>query len=86
MITDWVTATVMRGPRGSKNRSRLPALTPRQVDVVRLMARGFTNQMMAKELGIRVYTVRRYRRDLLAALDAHTSGEAVARYLLMTLY
>ena len=53
-------------------------LTPRQRDVLRLLARGATTDQIARELHIARETVRNHVRAVLAALGAHSRVEAIA--------
>ena len=53
-------------------------LTPRQRDVLRLLARGATTEQIARELHIARETVRNHVRAVLAALGAHSRVEAIA--------
>jgi DNA-binding NarL/FixJ family response regulator len=53
-------------------------LTPRQRDVLRLLARGATTDQMAIELHIARETVRNHVRAVLAALGSHSRVEAIA--------
>jgi DNA-binding NarL/FixJ family response regulator len=53
-------------------------LTPRQRDVVRLLARGSTTEQIAKELHIARETVRNHIRSMLRALGVHSRVEAIA--------
>jgi DNA-binding CsgD family transcriptional regulator len=53
-------------------------LTPRQRDVLRLLARGATTDQIARELHIARETVRNHVRAILAALGAHSRVEAIA--------
>ncbi len=53
-------------------------LTPRQVEVLRLLQRGATTDQIAEELHLSVETVRNHIRNLLRALGVHTRLEAVA--------
>jgi len=55
-----------------------PRLTPRQRDVLRLLARGRSTEQIATELHLSVETVRNHIRRLLRALNAHSRIEAVA--------
>jgi DNA-binding CsgD family transcriptional regulator len=52
-------------------------LTPRQVEVLRLLADGSTTDRIAAELGIAVETVRNHVRGLFHRLGVHTRLEAV---------
>ncbi len=55
-----------------------PGLTPRQVDVLRLLEQGFSTKQMAAELHLSPETVRNHIRRLFQALGVHTRLEAVA--------
>ena len=53
-------------------------LTPRQGEVLRLLARGYSTHQIARELHLSPETVRNHVRHLLRALGVHTRLEAVA--------
>jgi PAS domain S-box-containing protein len=55
-----------------------PHLTPRQVEVLRLLQRGASTGDIARELHLSTETVRNHVRHLLRALGVHTRLEAVA--------
>jgi DNA-binding NarL/FixJ family response regulator len=52
-----------------------PALTPRQKQVLRLIAQGFANKEIAQELGISVRTVEVHRFYLMRRLKAHNVAQ-----------
>lgn len=54
-------------------------LTPRQLEVLTLLAEGMPAKVIAARLGISSLTVRNHIRAVLRALDAHSQLEAVAR-------
>jgi DNA-binding NarL/FixJ family response regulator len=54
-------------------------LTPRERDVLRLMAEGLDTRAIAERLVVSYTTVRGYVQDLLTKLGAHSRLEAVAR-------
>lgn len=58
----------VEGERESPERS-LSGLTPRQRQVLRLVAEGCSNKAIAKELGISVKTVESHRSNLMRRLD-----------------
>jgi PAS domain S-box-containing protein len=58
-------------------RLRLESLTPRQRQVLQLMARGLLNKQIAFELGISDKTVKMHRAALLSALNARASADAI---------
>ena len=55
------------------------SLTPREREVVVLVAEGKTNAEIARQLGISPGTVRRHLENVFAKLDVHTRTAAVAR-------
>lgn len=54
-------------------------LTPRQVEVLRLMAEGLTNAQIARRLGVTPNTARIHVENVRQRLGATTRIEAVAR-------
>lgn len=48
-----------------------PGLTPRQKDVLRGIARGASNKLIARDLGVSVKTVEYHRAELIQRLDLH---------------
>jgi DNA-binding NarL/FixJ family response regulator len=54
-------------------------LTPRERQLLGLLAEGLDNRAIAQRLGIRYVSVRGHLRSLLSKLDAHSRLEAVAR-------
>lgn len=59
-------------------RSRV-VLTPRETEVLRLMAEGLDNKSIADRLGIGLNTVRGHVQTVLEKLDAHSKLEAVVK-------
>lgn len=55
------------------------ALTAREIDVVRLLARGCTYGRVAQLLGISEHTVGTHIKNLYRKLDVHTAAAAVFR-------
>lgn len=53
-------------------------LTAREVDVLRLCARGLSNRDIGKALGLSEHTVKSYFRNVLAKLEVSDRAEAVA--------
>jgi DNA-binding NarL/FixJ family response regulator len=53
-------------------------LTPRERELLELVARGWTNKVIASELKLSVNTVRNYVQSVLTKLSAHSKLEAVA--------
>lgn len=53
-------------------------LTPREIEVLRLMTMGRSNRAIADEMVISLHTVRNHVQNILAKLGAHSKLEAVA--------
>lgn len=53
-------------------------LTARELDTLRLLARGWTSKAIASELNLSLNTVRNYVQSLLSKLHAHSKLEVVA--------
>ena len=56
-----------------------PQLTPRQQEILELLAQGRAPKVVARELGLMETTVRNHIRLLHLALGAHSQLEAIAR-------
>jgi two-component system, NarL family, response regulator NreC len=52
-------------------------LTPRELDVLNLIVRGYTNRQVADELMLSVRTVEGYRANLTEKLDLHNRADLV---------
>ena len=61
-----------------KNEPETPKLTERQLDILNLLARGFTNRDIAAQLGLKPSGVRVHIDAILSKLYAATRTEAVA--------
>jgi PAS domain S-box-containing protein len=68
--------TDIEEPEG--DRSSLPALTPRQAEILTLLERGKSTEQIARHLHISPETVRNHIRRLLRTLGVHSRLEAVA--------
>lgn len=73
-------ARIHERERDEAERTRLLGqLTPRETEVLGLMADGMDNHAIADHLGIGFTTVRGHVQNILEKLDAHSKLEAVAR-------
>ena len=57
--------------KGESGMSLFERLTPRQREVLQLVAEGETTKEIAKKLGVSVKTAEMHRSQLMAALDIH---------------
>lgn len=69
---------ILAGPEAAE---RLPSLTKREREVLRLLADGMRNEQVARELSISPLTVRTHVRRAMKKLEADTRTQAVARAL-----
>ncbi len=70
-------AIVSRGAQDTAEAAGI-ALTPRELDVLALLAEGASNKAIARALGISVHTVKFHVGSLLDKLDATGRTDAVA--------
>ena len=63
----------------ASNTALIEPLSDRELDVLRLIGEGLTNQQIGAKLFISVYTVKAHVRNLFAKLDSHTRTQAVSR-------
>lgn len=72
VITRILVTEMLDGERAEKKTEETPlsSLTPREVDVLRLLAQGHTNRQAADMLGISVRTVEYHRANLAGKLKA----------------
>jgi DNA-binding NarL/FixJ family response regulator len=75
---DPALAGLLAGPQAA---DRLPALTKREREVLRLLADGMRNEQVAAQLGISPLTVRTHVTKAMEKLEADTRTQAVARAL-----
>jgi len=62
----------------STQRQRVNRLTPRQVEILQLVADGIQSPEIAERLGVSLLTLRTHLQNILTRLGAHTKLEAVA--------
>jgi DNA-binding NarL/FixJ family response regulator len=59
--------------------SNCSQLSPREVEVLRLIAEGYANKQIAAELAISIKTVEKHRQRMMSKLDLHDTA-GVTRY------
>ena len=64
---------------GVAPRQRLNGLTPRELEVLELLAKGLTQPDIARQLYISPKTVGKHIEHILSKLEVHTRAQAVAR-------
>jgi DNA-binding NarL/FixJ family response regulator len=76
----WVPPLLVGGREGPVRAAREPpALTERQIEVLRLLARGLTNREIAEVLRITEETAKSHVKHIYSALDVSTRTEAAMR-------
>jgi DNA-binding NarL/FixJ family response regulator len=63
------------------SRSNAVALTPRETEILRLAAKGYTTKRLAKEVGLAVPSVETHLHNVFRKLGATNRGEAVSTAL-----
>ena len=66
---------------GLQSKDTLNGLSPREHEVLQLVAEGYNNKEIAKILSISIKTVQTHRSNMMRKLDLHDSGELI-RYAL----
>lgn len=57
--------------------TEVPSLTVREIDVVRLLAKGFINKEIADQLNISLTTVITHRKNIMTKLHAHSLSDVI---------
>jgi DNA-binding NarL/FixJ family response regulator len=60
--------------------SELATLTPREYEILSLLAQGFSDKELAEKLFLSVHTVRTHNTNIYGKLQVRTRSEAVARF------
>ena len=77
LITPRTIATLLAKRRSIE--AQLERLTPREKEVLRLMAEGYASRAIAAELGISYTTIRTHIRSLGSKLAVHSKLEAIVK-------
>jgi DNA-binding NarL/FixJ family response regulator len=80
-VAGYVVADCLK--RVDRERTSLERLTPRQREVLQLIAEGHTTKEIARKLGLGVKTAEAYRGELMKALDIHDIA-TLTRYAIRT--
>jgi len=62
---------------GTRSQDEIDGLSPREREVLQLIAEGYTNKQIAEILSISVKTVQAHRNNLMQKLDLHDRGELI---------
>lgn len=80
-LIGWAAASSGPGSPQDRNGPSQPALTNREIEVLRLLAEGMRTEDLADTLSVSVATVRTHIRNILTKIEAHSRLEAVAKAL-----
>lgn len=78
-ISDKIVAGYLEGRGPIPENSAWDTLTPREREILKLIAEGFKNKEIARDLCISVKTVEKHRSNLMEKLDLH-SAQALTTY------
>jgi two-component system, NarL family, response regulator NreC len=78
-VSAVVLEAYLEAQRGIEGKSPCRSLTPRETELLKLVAEGYKNKQIAELLGISVKTVERHRANLMKKLDLH-SGPALTAF------
>ncbi len=62
-------------------RGRVERLSPRETEVLELLAKGYINKEIADKLALSVETIRSYLKNIYEKMHVHSRSEAVAKYI-----
>jgi DNA-binding NarL/FixJ family response regulator len=77
-ISDQVMEGFLSSRRRLKEKTRWDTITPREREVLKLLAEGYSNKEIGDLLNISVKTVEKHRANLIGKLDLHTVAELTA--------
>jgi LuxR family maltose regulon positive regulatory protein len=76
---------VGQGTNSQLGFNAIDQLSPRELEVLKLIAQGYTNQEIARELVLSLYTVKSHARNIFSKLGVKNRTEAVAKARLLGL-
>ena len=76
-ISETVLEGFLRAARGTTSEASAPGLTPREREVIQLLAEGHRNKKIAQKLGISVKTVETHRTTLMRKIGVKSIVELV---------
>ena len=77
-ISDQVMEGFLSSRKRLKEKTRWDTITPREREVLKLLAEGYSNKEIGDLLNISVKTVEKHRANLIGKLDLHTVAELTA--------
>ncbi|MBI5568627.1 MAG: response regulator transcription factor [Desulfomonile tiedjei] len=77
-VSQVVLGGYLEGKKALKRRSSMDSLTPREREILRLVAEGYKNREIAERLYISVKTAETHRSNLMKKLDLHSAAALTA--------
>jgi DNA-binding CsgD family transcriptional regulator len=81
LVVDGVRCVLSRRPVEEELRSEAAALSPREREIARMIAKGYPNKVIARVLEISSWTVSTHLRRIFAKLGVTTRASMIARLL-----
>lgn len=78
---DYRVMSFQRGTEEANGKACKGTLTPREREVLELIARGFSNKKIALLLELSIKTVESHRTHIMKKLDVHNTAALVSRFL-----
>jgi DNA-binding NarL/FixJ family response regulator len=77
-------SSLVKGPKlnGKSRPAHLESLSPRQEQVLKLLARGYKNKIIADQLGLSINTVSTHMKQIFARLHVNSRAEAAVCYVM----
>ena len=82
-LSPSIAAYVLRHLRGQQRQAKLgdedPLLSPREIELLQLLARGYSNRRAAENLGLSPHTINDHVKSIYRKLRVSSRGEAMVR-------
>ena len=74
-VSDKILSGYIESSRALKTKSAWETLTPREIEILKLVAEGFTSKAIARLLCISPKTADKHRTNIMRKLDLHSAAE-----------
>jgi DNA-binding NarL/FixJ family response regulator len=76
-VTEFVLEGYIRAAEGAEDRAATPAVTPREREIIQLIAEGHSNKETASTLGVSVKTIEAHRANIMKKLRLRSISDLV---------